>query len=144
MKIPFKQLTFVAAAFIVAGCNSASHVVVGTARPPRSPDQVKIYLTAPKRFEEIALLDASSKSSWAVSDQGKMDTAMRRLREEAAKLGANGVLLRGTGEQQAATVSTGSVTGTSRRSSATAFGTGVAVPINDKTATGVAIFVVEE
>ena len=143
MKTRFYLLTL-GLALIVAGCSSTSHVIVGAPRSPRRPDQVKIYLTAPHHFEEIALLNSSSKNSWAVTDQGKTDTAMQRLKEEAAKLGANGVLLRDMGDREAATVSTGTVLGSSRHSNALAVGTGVGVPILDKTATGVAIFVVEE
>lgn len=143
MKTPFTTIAL-SAALLVAGCSSTSHVLVAAPRAPRSPDQVKIYLHAPKNFEEIALLNSSSQNSWAVSDQGKMDTAMRRMKEEAAKLGANGVLLRETGDQQTATLTTGSAIATKHRSNTTAFATGVAVPITDKKATGVAIFVVEE
>ncbi len=143
MKTLFLPLLLLAAS-LVTGCNSTSQVVVGSPRAPRSPDQVKIYLHAPKSFEEIALLNTSSKNSWAVSDQGKMDKAVARLKEEAAKLGANGVLLRETGSQEAGALSTNVVTASGPHSSVTAFGTGVAVPIHDKTATGVAIYVVEE
>ncbi len=143
MKTLFLPLLLLVAS-VVTGCSSTSQVVVGSPRSPRSPDQVKIYLHAPKNFEEIALLNTSSKNSWAVTDQGKMDKAVARLKEEAAKLGANGVLLRETGSQEAGSLSTNVVTANGHHSSVTALGTGVAVPVLDKTATGVAIYVVEE
>ena len=44
---------------IFAGCASQSHVIVGTVRAPVSSDQVKLYLSPPKRYEQVALLDAS-------------------------------------------------------------------------------------
>jgi hypothetical protein len=94
------------------GCAAESYVLVGTSRPPISPDQVKIYLHAPAKYEEIAIVDASSRGFPAFTDQQKMNKAMARLKEEAASLGANGVLLEGTGDQQAGAVGTGVGTAT--------------------------------
>jgi hypothetical protein len=122
-----------------AGCAS-SHVLVGKARPSISPEQVKVYLHPPIRYEEIALLEASSKSSWAVTQQGKMNKAVERLKEEAARLGANGILLQGSGTEYGASVNTGAATATGN----TAYGTGVSIPVMHKAASGVAIFVSEE
>ena len=121
------------------GCAS-SHVLVGKARPPISPDQVKLYLRPPAKFEEIALLEASSKSSLSITQQGKMNKAIQRLKQEAARLGANGVLLQGSGNEYSGSVNTGTATATGN----TAYGTGVSVPIMHKAASGVAIFVHEE
>jgi hypothetical protein len=50
----------------LAGCVS-SHVLVGTPRPPISPEQVKVYLHPPAKYEEIALLDTSSRASFTPS-----------------------------------------------------------------------------
>ena len=124
---------------LLAGCAS-SHVLVGKARPEISPSQVKLYLRPPAKFEEVALLEASSKSSWAVTQQGKMNKAIERLKEEAAKLGANGVLLQGSGTEYGGSVNTGTATVTGN----TGFGTGVGIPIMHKAASGIAIFVIEE
>jgi hypothetical protein len=130
----------VVAILILAGCAS-SHVLVGTVRPPISPDQVKIYLHPPEKYEEVAIIDASSRGSPAFTDQQKMDKAIARLREEAAKLGANGILLEGTADQQAGAV--GSGFGTSSVSGHSAVGTGVGVTagIFIKSANGIAIYV---
>src|ERR1041384_980033 len=129
---------------ILVGCASSSHVLVGNARPPISPDQVKVYLKPPAKFEEIALLDASSRSSWTFTDQAKMNKAVERLKKEAAKLGANGVLLRGAGDQYGGSVSTGSGIVTGHGNITTGFGIGSSSPEMDKAASGVAIFVLEE
>jgi hypothetical protein len=76
----------------MSGCVT-SHVMVGQARPPISPDLVQIYLHPPaNKYVEIALLDTSSKGAFASSAQGKTDAVMERLKGEAAKLGANGIL----------------------------------------------------
>ena len=85
----------------LAGCASSSQVVlVGTARPAISADQVKIYLEPPDaRYEQIANLAASSDGSFAITAAGKMDKVVERLKQQAAKVGANGLLLHGVGDQ---------------------------------------------
>ena len=130
-------------AMLLAACAS-SVVVVGTARPAITPEQVRIYLSPPKRFEEVALLEASSKASFAITDQGKMDAVIGRMKAEAAKLGANGILLRGTGNEYVGSVGTG--TGTATVSGKTVYGTGfgTSVGIMQKAGNGIAIFVHEE
>jgi hypothetical protein len=94
---------------MLAGCAATSSIMVGTPRPAIAPDQVRIYLTPPARYEEIAVVDASSRSSWAIGDQAKMDVVVKRMKEEAAKLGANGILLRSSGDRHAGSV--GAVSG---------------------------------
>lgn len=124
---------------VSAGCAS-SHILVGKARSPISPEQVKIYLRPPAKYDEIALLEASSKNSWAITQQGKMDKAIERLKEEAAQLGANGILIQGSGNEYGAAVNTGAATVKGN----TAYGTGTSIPVIHKAASGVAIFVFEE
>jgi hypothetical protein len=133
----------VATAALVSACAS-SHVIVGKVRPPILPDQVKIYLSPPKAYEQVAIIDASSRSSWALTDQQKMNKAIERLKQEAASLGANGILLQGVGDQSAGSVGTGF--GTATASGHTAYGTafGVSGNIFIKAANGVAIYVTEE
>ncbi len=130
-------------AILVSACASSA-IVVGKVRPAISPNQVKIYLRSPKKYEEIAVLESSSRASWAVSSQGKMDVVIQRLKEEAAKIGANGILLQGTGSEYGGSVSTG--TGTATVSGNTAYGTGfgTSVGIFHKAGNGIAIFVEEE
>jgi hypothetical protein len=139
MRLPF----FFAAAFLV-GCAAESHVLVGTARPPISPDQVKIYVHAPAKYEEIAIIDASSKGSPAFTDQQKMDKAIARLKDEAAKLGANGILLQGAGDQSAGAVGTGVGTATTTGHSTVGTGVGISAGIFFKSANGMAIYVPPE
>jgi hypothetical protein len=128
-------LTAILCVAMLAGCASSA-VVVGQVRPAISPAQVKLYLNPPKKFEQVALLESSSKASWAVSDQGKTDVVIQRLKEEAAKIGANGVLLSGLGSQNAGSVGTASFNGN------TAFGVGAGIFY--KAGSGVAIYVTEE
>jgi hypothetical protein len=94
-----------ACAFLLQACASSSHVLVGQARAPISPDQVKVYLEPPPQYEQIAALDASS--SGFGSDQSKMDSTMAHLRAEAAKVGANGVLLQAVENHQSGSIGLG-------------------------------------
>src|SRR5258706_6215201 len=108
----------------LSGCVT-SHVMIGRARPPISPDQVQIYLHPPAgKYEEIALLDTSSRNSFSITAQGKTNAVMQRLKAEAASLGANGILLNGVGDQAAGSVSTGF--GTATASGHSAFAVGIA------------------
>jgi hypothetical protein len=141
--IPFNRLMARAApaaivvCLLMSACAASSHVLVGTARPPISPDQVKVYLQPPPRFEEVATIDANSRGTPVFTDQRKMDRAIARLKQEAANLGANGIILEGTSTEQSGGIGlgTGSVSGNS------AFGVGTSFGITIKNASGIAIYV---
>ena len=92
-----KSILFLIVMFLV-GCIPVSHIVVGETREPIDPSNVKIYLESPEEYEKIALIDAGS--NFAFKDpailftwQSKMDKVTERLKIEAAKLGANGILI---------------------------------------------------
>jgi hypothetical protein len=101
-----KPLASVTASLSAAAC-VASHVLVGSARPPILPEQVQLYLEPPAReYQEIAIVDASSRYSFALSGEGKAEVVIRRLKAEAAKLGANGILLQEIADEPLASVDT--------------------------------------
>lgn len=131
-----KILFVVGLSLVLSACGSSSAILVGTARPAISPSAVKIYLDPPRAYERVALLESSSKASWAVTDQGKTNKMIDRLKEEAAKVGANGVLLVSTGNQQ----ETGAVF------IANGQGGGFVAPTtaNHKAGSGLAIYVTQE
>ena len=92
-----KNLVILIVMFFI-GCVPVSHIIVGDKREPINPSNVEIYLDYPEQYEKIALIDAGS--NFAFKDpailfdwQSKMDKATERLKIEAAKLGANGVLI---------------------------------------------------
>src|SRR5450631_19059 len=144
LKINALRASAAAAAIIlvaIAGC-ATSHVMIGRARPPISPDQVQIYLHPPAgKYEEIALLDTSSRNSFSITAQGKTNAVIQRLKAEAAKLGANGILLSGVGDQASGSV--GSGFGTATGSGHTAFGVGIgsSATVFQKKGDGMAIYV---
>src|SRR5688500_2039463 len=80
----------------IAACASGSAIVTGNTRAPVAPEQVKIYLEPPAEFEVIGLVNASSDAGW--TEQGSLDYAIKELKKQAAKLGANGVLIVSSGE----------------------------------------------
>jgi hypothetical protein len=142
MTNPLKGRMSVALAMVLlAGC-ATSHVMIGKARPPISPDEVRIYQRPPQApYEEIARLDASSQGSFSFTAQGKTDAVIRRLKTEAAKLGANGVLLEGIGNQSSGAIGTGG--GRESYSSGGSFGGGVGISagLSRKVGGGTAIYI---
>jgi hypothetical protein len=129
------------AALSLAACASDSVVLLGAARPPISPAEVKIYSHPPAAFEEIAILNASKNSAFTTGGQKTVDKVIEGLKEQAAKLGANGVILEGFSDSQ--TGSVGSGVGSSSVSSNSAVGVGVggSLGIYKKTGHGRAIYV---
>ncbi len=128
-------------AAMLAGCVS-SHVMVGTARPPISPQQVKIYFRPPAtRYEPIAILQTSSADSLAFTAQGKTNKVIERLKEEAAKLGANGVVLRALGDRPAGSIGLGLGSGSTSEGSMIGLGFGTSAVMTQKSGSGLAIYV---
>jgi hypothetical protein len=116
--------------------------MIGQARPPISPDSVTIYFHPPQtKYDEIALIDTSSKGGFGITAQGKTDVVIRRLKEEAAKLGANGVLLQGIGSESGGSVSSGFGQASVSGNHAYASGVGISGNVMYKAGTGVAIYV---
>lgn len=92
MNLSLRILAPLSLAFIAAtGCVSGSAIVTGTKRAPIQPDQVVLYLEAPEKFEVIGLVTASSDTGF--SEQKAVDNAVRELKNQAGRLGANGLIL---------------------------------------------------
>lgn len=130
---------------LLAACQSTSQLVTGTPRPAIDPSQVRVYFTPPPGgYEEIARLETSS-GSFTYGEQNKLDDVMQNLRIEAAKLGANGVLLVGTENSMGgSSIGVGAGGGSSsgyRGGSFSGGGIGVSISPTKKFAHGVAIFV---
>jgi hypothetical protein len=124
-----KNIIFALVTLLLVSCASGSAIVTGTKRDPIDIKQVKLYLEPPAKYEVVALVSASSDAGW--TEQGSVDYAVEELKNQAAKLGANGVLLEATGE------TTSTVVG--------GYGTGYiyAIPVTAKTVKGKAIYVSE-
>lgn len=87
-------------------------------------------------------MEADSTGSFRVTAQGKVDGVIDRLKKSAAKLGANGIILRATGEKGAVIVS--NMYGSSNGNFYTGGGLAVSNGGHIKTVSGIAIFVTEK
>ena len=112
---------------MLISCASGTAIVTGTTRTAINPEKVKLYLQPPTEYEVIAIIKASSDAGWTA--QGSQDYAVQELKNQAAQLGANGVLLGGTGTK------TSTVVG--------GYGTGAiyAIPVEAEVVSGQAIYV---
>ncbi|KFA24600.1 hypothetical protein FQK02_21285 [Xanthomonas vasicola] len=125
-----------ATAALLAGCASSSKVMLGQARAPIDPAQVRVYSNAPVGSVEIAQLESTSAAGFGT--QGQTDAAVQRLKRDAAKLGANGVVIVGVGSERSGgglSVGGGSYGGR------VGGGLGIGIPTTQKRAAGVAIWV---
>jgi hypothetical protein len=126
---------------MMSACAPSSQILVGTVRTPISVAEVKIYSHAPPAFEEVAILNASSKSVFQPGGQRAIDKVIARLKEQAAKLGANGIILEGFSDTETGSLGTGVGTDSYSRNSSVALGVGGSVGIFKKTGKGRAIYV---
>ena len=83
-------LAIVAMALLV-GCTTSSHIMIGATRTPVDPSTVKLYVEPPVTFETIAIIDVETDAGW--DKQGSTDIVVERMKDEAAALGANGIIL---------------------------------------------------
>jgi len=126
---------------LLSACAS-SHMLTGTPRAPIDPEQVQIYHTAPVTpYEEIAQLTSNS-GAFTYGEQNKTNSVMNKLRREAAKLGANGVLFVGaTDGPGGSAISLGGGTGRMGGRSFSSGGVGLSLSPKQKNAVGIAIYV---
>ena len=86
-----KNLLF-ATLLILVGCATGSHVITGSVHPAIDPDGVKIYATMPANAEIIGLVNSAN--IWLTKQPG-MNSSIKKMKVEAARLGANGVVING-------------------------------------------------
>ncbi|EGR0059039.1 hypothetical protein [Vibrio vulnificus] len=121
-------LVVVALSFLNA-CASGSAIVTGVKRPALDFNQVRLYLEAPEQYETIGIVKASSDAG--ITQQASQDYAVEELKKQAAKIGANGVILTTTGERTSSIISTN------------ADGSIYTIPVSAQTVSGKAVFVTE-
>lgn len=132
----------IAGAIAASACTTSSHVVVGQTRTPVSPDEVRVYLEPiPGPFDRIALVDASSRHSWSFSAAAKADVVISRLKSEAARLGANGIVLEEISSGGSADVGAGVAPDISRDHASIGVGLNATGLMSSRHGRGVAIYV---
>ena len=124
--IIFISILFLLGLLISCATASGTALVTGKQRTATNPTNVVVYTEPPKNYEVIGIVTASSDSGW--TDQEDLEYAMEELKKQAAKIGANGVILESVG-----TSNSGGV-----------ISYGVYIPVTAKNVSGKAIFVFEE
>ena len=131
----------VIAAVVAVGCATGSTIVTGTVRPAIDPAEVRIYFEPPSQYETIGIVEASSDVEF--STQAAQDRVIEELKKQAAKIGANGVILMETGNRSNG--SNGGISvgggGSARRGGFSVGVGGVSTSSETKTARGQAIYV---
>lgn len=128
MEIPkIKVLLLLFTVVALTACASGSHIITGTARTPIDFKLVKLYLDEPEVYETIGIVKASSDAGW--TEQGSQDYAVEELKKQAAKIGANGVLLLSSGQVTSSTVGINPSGGS------------YAIPVSAQTIIGKAIYI---
>jgi hypothetical protein len=130
---------------LLCSCGSTHTVMVGQARAATTPDAVRVYYTPPRHYQRIAIINSSSGPTWAFTTRGQLDDAIAKLKEEAAKVGANGILLEATGTTSSGNLGIGiggfGVGGDHHSGYAVSGEGGFGAPILHKTAEATAIYV---
>lgn len=87
-----RPISLLLAIVCLTGCASGSSIVVGEARPPIEDwESVTITNEMPEGAKTIALVKASSDAGW--TEQGSINYAIEELKRQAAKVGANTVVI---------------------------------------------------
>jgi hypothetical protein len=126
----FKTITIISCLAVLVGCATGSVIITGNVRSAIDPTEVRVYLEPPSQYETIGIVEASSDVE--ISSQAAQDRVITELKKQAAKIGANGVLLIDVGTQSGGT--TGFYSG----------GVFYAGSSETKTAHGQAIYVIQE
>ena len=87
---------------MLAGCDTVNYTLVGTKHAAIQPASVVLYTTPPAHYDVIAEVTASSHHGW--TNKGRVEHVVGELQQQAAALGANGVIVK-----QATSKSTGSI-----------------------------------
>ena len=79
--------------FVLISCATASGTVIltGTKRDEISSESVSIYTEYPSNFETIGIVSASSDAG--MTEQQCLDYTIAELKKQAAKVGANGIII---------------------------------------------------
>lgn len=93
IKFPCVFAIFIA--LICAGCSTGSHVITGKARPSISPEAVQVYPSIPAGAEIIGVVSAEV-DRFLITVQGGSDRGLVKLKAEAGKIGANGIVVQNT------------------------------------------------
>jgi hypothetical protein len=133
-----------ASMLIAAAACAPTQVLTGAARAPIPESDVVVYAAAPPHFEQIALLCATSKTMFHTGGQKSIDKLVRRLSAQAAKLGANGIVLDDVSDEQSMSLGTGVGSQSYTHNADISLGFGALFSVYQKTGNARAIYVPPE
>jgi hypothetical protein len=123
----------IVAGFVTVLCSCGPTVVPSSGpHSPTSADDVKIYQKKPSKYEDLGLITLTITPDLAWDTNGDANAAFEQMKQKAAALGANGILL----DVDPANYNIFAQAGY--------HGTFYQVPMKDKTALNEAIFVLKE
>ncbi len=93
-----KILSAVFLSLFLFGCASGTALLSSPAREPIDVAQVKLYTESPESYEVIGVVKAFSEAG--INKEQTQKYAEKELKKQAAKIGANGVILGAVDEEQ--------------------------------------------
>ncbi len=75
----------------IGGCTTGSAVATGQERSPIDPAAVTLYYDPPADYEVVGIVEAAS-DAFPFYNKTALERAFAELKEQAAKIGANGVI----------------------------------------------------
>ena len=125
----------------LAACATSSQMVTGAPRSPLLPAEVRVYTQAPQSFEEIAALGATRKSVSSAGAERAIEKMIETMRLQAARLGANGLLLEDITDSDPVAVGSGVGSQTYTHNASINVGIGGSLGVTKKIVKARAIFV---
>ncbi|PYF84076.1 MULTISPECIES: hypothetical protein [Marinomonas] len=132
-----KYLSVLALPALLFGCSSGSHVVTGQQLPEIEVEEVTVFEEAPAfDYKVIGTVRASSDGGF--TEDARKEKATEELKEQAAKIGANGVILDEVTQLSFRRLGTGiGVSGSSRGGLGTSIGSSFSFPTTEAKGTAI-------
>jgi hypothetical protein len=83
------RLAFLLSLAFLTGCVTSAHLVTGNARGPVAVEAVKLYSVAPSNAQLVGTVVAQAMGD----DQCAMDRGLAALKKQAARIGANALVI---------------------------------------------------
>ena len=80
----------------LSSCATGSSLVTGLKRDAISFEMVSIYYSEPANYDVVGIVKSSSEMGFG--ERHNLDLALEEIKKQAAKVGANGIILQNTGE----------------------------------------------
>ena len=87
-------LTLLSGLLPLAGCVTSKTKLLADGGPPIAPESVAIYGSLPPRYRHVAFVEAHIYGSYFMSDEARQRQAVNSLARAAARVGANGLVIR--------------------------------------------------